>query len=358
MTKHMHGGDIYRHPDVLDFSSNCNPYGMPEGVKQAVAAVLERAEHYPDVECMELRKALGKAENVPAEYIICGNGAADLIFALALALKPKKALLAAPTFAEYRQALETVNCEICHVQLQEKTGFIPGEAFLNQISGETDLVFFCNPNNPTGAAVKKEYVKRLAQKCRTCGAFLVVDECFNDFLEEPEEYTVKESLRDFSGMLVLKAFTKKYAMPGLRLGYGLCSSKEILEKIKNVMQPWSVSTLAQEAGIAALKETDYVRETLEKIHAQRAVLKEGLKRLGLTVYGSEANYIFFYGAKQLQQKCLAHDILIRDCSNYEGLSEGFYRIAVRKEEENQKLLEILQKIIGMESGEQVWQKQL
>lgn len=357
MTKHIHGGDIYRYPDMLDFSANCNPYGMPEGVKKAVINAVDRAEHYPDVYCTALKNALSQAEKVPKEQIICGNGAADLIFSLVLAKKPKKALLAAPTFGEYRQALESVGCEVQQVFLKEETGFAYDEEFLAQITEELDMVFFCNPNNPTGVLAKRGYLKRLAEKCQACSAFLVVDECFNDFLEKPEDVTIKPHLTDFPGLFLLKAFTKKYAMPGLRLGYGLCSDRQMLEEMSAVMQPWSVSTLAQEAGIAALKETEYVSQTLQNIRKERAVLLEGIKNLGMKVYSSKANYIFFRGPKRLTEKCLEQGIMIRDCSNYAGLSEGFYRIAVRKRDENEKLLQVLQKIIEMESGERLWQKQ-
>ena len=159
---HKHGGDIYRHKNVLDFSSNCNPYGTPEGVKKAGAAAMELVCHYPDVECEGLRRALAEAEGVPIKSIICGNGAADLIFGLALALKPGKALLPAPTFAEYEQALRAWGCETEYYVLSEEEGFCPGEGFLDHIGKDTDMVFFCNHNNPTGVAVEHEYLKKLA----------------------------------------------------------------------------------------------------------------------------------------------------------------------------------------------------
>lgn len=357
MTKHIHGGDIYRYPGILDFSANCNPYGMPEGVKKAVINAVDRAEYYPDVYCAALKDALSRTENVPADQIICGNGAADLIFSLVLAKKPKKALLAAPTFEEYQQALKSVGCEVQHVFLKEETGFACDEEFLTQITEELDMVFFCNPNNPTGVLAERGYLKRLAEKCRDCGVFLVVDECFNDFLEEPEEFTMKPYLTEFPEMILIKAFTKKYAMPGLRLGYGLCSNRKMLEEMSAVMQPWSVSTLAQEAGIAALKETEYLQKTLQNIRKERIFLIDKMKEMGLSVYSSEANYIFFRGPVMLREKCLEHGIMIRDCGNYTGLSAGFYRIAVRKRAENEKLLQVLQEILETESGERLWQKQ-
>ena len=342
---HTHGGDVYRHPKALDFSSNCNPFGTPIGVKRAAAAALERVCHYPDVTCDALRQALEREEQVPREQIICGNGAADLIFGLVLAKKPKKALLLAPGFAEYEQALDSVDCEKKYYYLKEEQNFVPEEGVLEAITKDLDMMFFCNPNNPTGVAAEPEYLKRLAERCRQMGAFLVLDECFEDFLEEPEKYSMKGYLKEYPRMFLLKAFTKKYAMAGIRLGYGFCGSSETLEQMKAVMQPWNVSVVAQEAGIAALKEETYVKESMVKIRKERKRLLEGMGRLGFFTFASEANYIFFKGPWDLQEKCLDKGIYIRDCSNYRGLRKGYYRVAVRTKEENQKLLEVLEQII-------------
>lgn len=346
MTKiHTHGGDVYRYPDVLDFSANCNPFGMPEGVKKAAAEAVRKAEYYPDVQCERLRKALEEAEGVPYRQIICGNGAADLIFGLVLAKKPEKALLLAPSFAEYEQALDSVGCEVRHFVLKEEENFVPGEQLLEQITEDLDMMFFCNPNNPTGVVSDVEFIKKIAEKCKEKKVFLVVDECFTDFLEIPENYTMKPYLKEFPEMLLVKAFTKKYAMAGLRLGYGLCESREIHEKMKAVMQPWNVSVVAQEAGIAALKETEYAEETLKKIRQERIFLLEEMKKAGFKVYGSQANYIFFKGPENFWETCLKLGVNIRDCSNYEGLSQGFYRIAVRTREENEKLIQVWNRIL-------------
>lgn len=343
--KHIHGGDVYRYPEVIDFSSNCNPYGMPKGVKKAVSDAIEQAEHYPDVQCEKLRRALEREEQVPYEQIICGNGAADLIFGLVLSKKPKRALMPAPTFAEYQQALESVECEVCYAYLDEKDGFLPGNEFLEHITEDFDMVFFCNPNNPTGVLVNQNYLIKLAEKCRDCGVFLVLDECFLDFTDQQESYTMKPFLEEFPGLFLLKAFTKKYAMPGLRLGYGFCSDQDVLEKMEAVMQPWNVSVLAQEAGRAALKEAGYVKETMEKISREKIYLLENLKELPLKIYASKANYIFFYGPENFQKQCLEQKIYIRDCSNYEGLGAGFYRIAVRTREENEALLQVFKRLL-------------
>ncbi|MGI6094640.1 MAG: pyridoxal phosphate-dependent aminotransferase [Lachnospiraceae bacterium] len=345
MKTHTHGGDVYRHTNVIDFSANCNPLGTPQRIKDAISKAADQIVHYPDVHCEALIKALAKYEQVEEEQLICGNGAADLVFSLALACKPKRALLPAPTFAEYEQALETVGCQVNYYQMQEQDGFRIGRQLLEQITEEIDMLFLCNPNNPTGLLVSCSFLEEVLMRCREKHVFLVLDECFVDFVENPEAHTMKPFLHSYENFFILKAFTKRYAMAGVRLGYGLCSNRQLLDQIRCVTQPWNVSTLAQEAGIAALQENAYVEQAMRLVHEENPYLKEKMKEIGLTVYDSQANYIFFKGPCRLKEYCLEQGILIRDCSNYVGLQEGFYRIAVRTRWENDQLLRVLSKAV-------------
>lgn len=344
MGKHLHGGDIYRHRNVLDFSSNCNPLGTPKSVTEAVCRAACEIEHYPDVECTELKNALGKQFNIDSEWFFCGNGAADVIFAAVFALKPKKALLLSPTFAEYEQALKAVDCDTEFFELSEAEAFVPDERLLERITEDMDMLFICNPNNPTGVLLQKAFVLRIAEKCRENKVFLLLDECFLDFIEKPQENTMLTLLSEYPNMMILKAFTKLYAMAGVRLGYGICANKCVLEKMYAAVQPWNVSIPAQAAGVAALSETEYAKKSVEYIRHEKKSLIETMKAYGYTIYGSEANYIFFKGSESLWEECLERGILLRDCGNYRGLRKGFYRIAVRLREENDKLLQILKEL--------------
>lgn len=347
MKKLIHGGDVYRNPDCIDFSANINPLGPPDSVKEAVAACVNDIAHYPDVQCRTLKRRLGRAEQVEEEKLIIGNGAAELIFALGYTLRPKRAILPQPTFAEYEQALLAAGCEVFHYPLSEETGFRLTEDFLQALTGETDIVFLCNPNNPTGVLTERELLIQILERCKEKQIFLVVDECFLDFVEEPEAFELKDMTDQYPNLFLLKAFTKRYAIPGLRLGYGICQNKELLGKMEQAVQPWNVSVPAQAAGIAALGEDAYVKRAKALIREEKAYLREELTRLGMKCYASEANYIFFRGEKGLYEGCRRQGILIRDCQNYPGISEGFYRVAVRTRNENKKLIEGIEK----------WQKQ-
>lgn len=338
---HQHGGDIYSHKNVMDFSANINFRGMPEAVRQAARAAVDLCEHYPDPSCRQLREAIAVREQVEPEQIICGNGAAELIFTLAAAKRPRMAFLPVPTFHEYEQALETVGCQVEPYLLHEAQGFRVQEDFLDGITEKTDLVFFCNPNNPTGVVTEPDFLERVLERCEHMDALLVVDECFNDFLTEPERYSMKGYLSKSRHLFLLKAFTKMYAMAGLRLGYGLCGDGGLLAQMMAVRQPWSVSIPAQQAGIAAAGETVFAAESRACIAQERELLKQKLINLGYTVMDSAANYLFFHSKEYLYEECLAQGFLIRDCSNYRGLNAGWYRVAVRSREENQQLIELL-----------------
>lgn len=364
---YVHGGDIYSQKVKMDYSANINPLGMPEGVKQALLSCVEKetvCSVYPDSACRELRSALSAFYGLTTDWFICGNGAADLIFALTAALKPSRVLLPAPSFLEYRQAIEAVGGRTDTFYLKKEEDFalsVPDFIdVLKKAEGERkpyDLLFLCNPNNPTGIPVKREEVCALAEECEKTGTFLVVDECFCEFLEQESSYSVLSDLERFPHVLVLRAFTKIYAMAGLRLGYAICKNTSLLKEMNSLRQSWPVSGLAQQAGIAALKETEYVKKTRKLIKEAREKLKKGLENLGFLVYPSQANYLFFEDRNEtraetetsargwLYEALLEKGVLIRSCSNYPGLTKAYYRICVKTEEENEQFLKVVEQVL-------------
>ena len=347
----VHGGDWagYRAEfgrDALDFSANVSPLGLPAGVAAAITAALPTADRYPDPLCRELRAKLAVAEGMPADWILCGNGAADLIFRLALALRPRRALLPAPTFAEYAAALDTVGCEVTRFALDKTNDFAVTDDFINAVTPKTNIAFLCQPNNPTGQVTPPALVEKLLRRCTACGAVLVVDECFLDFLPDRDALTAKHFLHDAPNLIILKAFTKLYAMAGVRLGYALCSNAALLAKMQAAGQPWSVSSLAQAAGVAALQETAYADAVRALIAEQRPRLATGLRALGLRVIEGQANYLLFDAPADFGGKLRQHGAVVRSCANYPGLDETWYRTAVRTEKENVQLLKIMREVLA------------
>lgn len=345
----VHGGDWagYRAEfgrDALDFSANVSPLGLPAGVAAAITAALPMADRYPDPLCRALRTKLAAAEGVDTAQILCGNGAADLIYRLALALRPRRALLPAPTFAEYAAALETVNCDVQRFLLREENDFAVTDGFVDAIDDSTDAVFLCQPNNPTGQLTTLPLVEQILHRCAACGTLLVVDECFLDFLPDHALHTAKGLLGE-GDLVILKAFTKLYGMAGVRLGYALSADTALLEQMQACGQPWGVSSLAQAAGLAALEETAYVEKVRAIIAEQRPRLTAGLRALGLRVLDGRANYLLFQAPETLGEALRQRGAVLRSCTNYPGLGPGWYRTAVRTGPENEQLLKLLAEVL-------------
>ena len=331
--------------EILDLSANINPLGVQPQVREAVLRGMDAVERYPDPLCRRLVEALADWERIPEEWILCGNGGADLIYRFAYGLRPGKALLPAPAFAEYEEALSQAGTKPQFQPLNRDKQV--DETFAEALSEDMGAVFLCNPNNPTGLLVERELILRILKRARAQNTLVFLDECFLDFVEDADKYTLKEYLEEFSNLIILKSFTKMFAIPGLRLGYALCADPGILERMRLAGQPWPVGGLAQEAGITALKDRGFPARTREFVKKERGFLKERMEDLGLFVYDGAANYLCFRapGEELLYEKMLEQGILIRRCANYRNLDPEHYRVAVRGREENRRLLEGLRFVL-------------
>lgn len=338
-----HGGDVYKEQIILDFSANTNPFGIPKGVKKAICSMIDKMHHYPDPYCRELVEKIAETENIPEEYILCGNGAAELIYSYFEAVLPKKTAETAPTFLEYSFAAENIGSTVIRYYISKENGFELDEGIFEFLKKEKPDVFvICNPNNPTGRLVRPSLMEKILIYCSQNNIRIFLDECFLDLTKSGE--SAKCYLSRFSNLFILKAFTKNYAMAGLRLGYCMCADSALLKKMSQKVQPWNVSSIAQKAGVAALCEQDFLEKTRKYIIIERKWILENLQKLGFFVCPSDANFLLFYGKENLDVLLLEKGIAIRNCSNYQNLGPGWYRIAVRTHEENEKLINALKSI--------------
>ena len=339
-----HGGDVYSHDVLLDFSANVNPLGTPPQVREAVAEAAARLAAYPDPYCGALREALAALHGVDKADVLCGNGAAELIFQFVLALRPRRALLPVPSFSEYETALCAFGCETEFYPLRREQGFAVTEALLEHITPETDALLLCTPNNPTGVCIDWELLQRILARCRETGTWLLLDECFIDLTDPEAARSLIPELRCGDKVLILRAFTKLYGMAGARLGYAVCRNRDFALEMCRMVQPWNVSTTAQAAGLAALGCTEFVAQTKRLIAQEKQYLLRELRALGIAVLPGKANYLMLSGVPELYEKLLEKRILIRSCANYRGLDTGDCRIAVRTHEENAQLIAALREI--------------
>ena len=336
--KNPHGGAAYEAGVELDLSANTNPLGTPPAVLEAVRSALDRVRDYPDPYCRALTEAIAAHDGVREDRILCGNGAAELIYAYAEAARPKLAVELAPTFSEYALGLERAGCRMERYPLRRENGFLPDAGLMDFLEKtRPELLVLCSPNNPTGRLFPPDLLARILDLCRDTGCRLFLDECFLDLSDGG--VSLRDRLEEYPGLFLLKAFTKSYGMAGLRLGYCLTADTDLLAGMSEATQPWNVSVPAQTAGIAALGPERFLEEARAIIRLERPALKAGLEELGLWVCPSDANYLLFRGPADLGEKLLRRGVAVRDCGNYHGLGPGWYRTAVRLREENRRLLE-------------------
>jgi len=343
MRPYEHGGDIYGdRPIRLDFSVNTNPLGMPEAVRRAIGDRGAEDERYPDPHCRLLRRALSERYGIGPEHILCGNGASDLILRLCACLRPKTVLLPAPTFSEYGRSAALFGTTVRTVPLKAENGFALDRAFLSALTPDVDMVFLCNPNNPTGQLCGPALLEEIAAKCHENGTYLAADECFIEFTDGQSMLPLLER---YPRLLILRAFTKIYAMAGLRLGFLLSGDARLLERIAAFGAEWSVSTVAQRAGLAALGSAGWMERTRAFVAEERRWLTEQLTALGLTVWPGRANYLLVRGNRPVYAALLERGIMVRNCGSFIGLDENYFRVGIKTRAENEILIEALKEVL-------------
>ncbi|MCR5581158.1 MAG: aminotransferase class I/II-fold pyridoxal phosphate-dependent enzyme [Pseudobutyrivibrio sp.] len=346
----MHGGDIYRNNIHFDFSVNLNPLGVPPEVQWVLTEAALHANKYPDIFHENLIADTARLFGVYEDQVLFGNGASELIMAICHAVLPKKALLLAPAFLGYEHCIvgASPKCEIAYHYLKEEDDFELKEDILDVIREiKPGIIFLTNPNNPNGRLIDKDLLHRIINACDRINCKVVVDECFLTLTGMERDLSLIYDIRSYKSLVVLRAFTKTFSIPGVRLGYAICSKAELAETIKCHLPEWNLSIFAQMAGAECLKHRDFVDNSVEMIKDERIYLMNGLKDLGLKTYTSDVNYILFRSDRtDLKDKLLEYSILIRDCSDYVGLEKGYYRVAIRQHNENNGLLSALDSVLN------------
>ena len=345
----IHGGDIYSNKIKYDFSVSLNPLGCPVGILEAARKAAGRIEEYPDISQDKLRRELGKVYSLDPENILCCNGASEMFMAIVNMVRPKKALLPSPSFYGYEHALKSQeDCHINRFLLSSDDGFKVTEDILKELSEDTDIIFLCNPNNPTGRAIDKKLLVRIIETCRDFDITVVLDECFIELSESAK--SMAGMVGDHKNLIVVKAFTKFFSMPGARFGFAM-ADPSVIERLGAQLPEWNISVFAEEAALAGLRlledgeGSSFLERTRETIAREKEFLFKELNALGPTTYPTEANFILIRSNTELYKALLQKGILIRDCSNFAGLCEGYYRIAIKDHDSNEALVAALSQML-------------
>lgn len=341
----IHGGNIYEAEKkykrkFIDFSASINPLGIPQNIKIKIFEEFDRILHYPDT--IDTLKAISKYHNITEKNILLGNGSSECIFLVFTALKPKNVIIPYPTFSEYQRAAEINGCKVLFSRLNIEKGF---SLDLSKIIN-SDMIFICNPNNPTGNIIinSKNEIKNLPQK------FIVIDETFIDFLPDSPKYSFIHQAVNDKRIIVIRSFTKIFAMPGLRIGY-IVAHESIINELKKYQIPWSINSIGLYTAILMLKNKTYIKKTLKIIKKERKYLSDKILKTDCFItYPSVTNFILVKTIKKgltslnVKQNLIKKGLLIRDCSNFKGLDEDFFRIAILSHKDNLKMISYLKKI--------------
>ena len=356
-----HGGELRQFAEkfgipareILDFSSNINPLGPPDVVKEVYEASLHELSSYPDSEALEFRREVARHFPLFPENVIAGNGAAELLDLILRFLRPKKALLIEPSFLDYRRLLNIQGTEIRSVLLREKEEFRISPAEVTNALQGVEVAIFAQPNNPTGTQIEKATLQKFLAEARRRDIFVILDEAFVDWI--PGESMSRE-VRDDSHFFVVRSLTKFYALPGIRIGYGL-GSRKLIERLETFQVPWSCNRLAQKLGIAALRDEMFASESRDWLSKEREDFVAQLREIpSLKIYPSAANFLLIRHASHpaLASELGKEGIYVRDLSEFPGLGSGFSRIAVRRSEENLRLVKALaNRMSGLENPKQI-----
>lgn len=341
----MHGGRFLEYAKTgkkfIDFSASINPYGLDRNLKKILTDSISTLEHYPNEDYSEITNIISKKHNVDIDDIYLGNGANSIIFRLFQTFKKGiNICIPVPSFESYRLAAESVDANLIYYNMPN---LHISEDIFDILSDDIDILVLTNPNNPTGFIVENKLLHKIIKYCKQKDIFVLLDECFLEFVENGENYSMCDKLSTFENIAILRSLTKLYAFPGLRFGYLFTHNNTIMKQLKKLTPSWDINTLALEAAKYSLTQNmDSVTKSIQK---EKTVLAHKLEDLGIVTFHSMANFLFCKYKNNLSKELLTYGIIVRDCSDFIGLDDTYFRVAVKTEAENNILVDTIHKIL-------------
>lgn len=341
----MHGGRLLEFSKsgkkYIDFSASINPYGIDPNLKDILKESIDILVHYPNQDYSEIKALISRKHDVSEESIYLGNGANSIIFRLfSIFDKELNICIPTPSFETYRLAAESVSANIVYYDMN---GFKITNEIFDILSDNIDVLVLTNPNNPTGYLIEEELLRRLLEYCKAENIFVLIDECFLEFVLDGEKYSQLSNLSKYTNLAILRSLTKLYAFPGLRFGYLLTENKKIIENLNKLTPSWDINTLALEAAKFSL--TQDMSQVVLKIQKEKSILLNNLKSVGIEVFDSKANFLLCRYKKNLSNALLNQGVIVRDCSDYMGMDDTYFRVAVRTNTDNMILFENIKELI-------------
>ncbi len=357
----FHGSDIEKvceyyglnKDTIINFGANVNPLGLSRHVKETLANHLDLLSSYPDRDYQALRSVLSAYCQIPADFILPGNGSSELISLLIEERHPQHTMILGPTYSEYSRELGFSDSTIDYFYLKPEQNFqLSVEELCIALSQkQIDFLILCNPNNPTSSALFRPELIKLLTFCRDFNIFVMIDETYVEFAPDIDAVSAVSLTRDFQNLMVLRGVSKFFAAPGMRFGYGITGNAAFLKKLKDKQIPWSLNSLGAFAGELLFQDDDYIKKTRNLILSEREYMYTKLRELPFFhVYPAYANFILLQIQKDgltsfsVFESCIQEDLMIRDCSSFSGLDGQFVRFCIMHPTDNRKLLAVFQKI--------------
>ena len=356
LTPYFHGGNVWEISEkfeipvnqLIDFSISTNPLGAPESALNSINNHLNLIKHYPDPNPEWLLEIIAKTAGVSSKNVILGNGSTELIYLFNEVFLENgyEAVIPVPSFSEYKAAIERFGGKIVFLKCDSKHNFeLNVDTLEKLVTEKTRIIFLCNPNSPTGVLYPRKDVLRIIKFAEKCNILVFLDEDYIDFVDDAKRYSMAELVNDYQNLFVLRSLTKFFSLAGVRIGFGI-GSQEIVSCLKNIMMPWSVNTLAMYSTASALNDNDFTNKSRTLVSNGRKQMQEMFKTIPwVKVYPSETNFLLIEIIKgdltstHIRDNLAKKGLLIRDCKDFDGLNNRFFRVAVRLPEENKKLLE-------------------
>jgi threonine-phosphate decarboxylase len=356
LSPYVHGGNVWEISEkhkipldqLIDFSISTNPLGVPEKALQAIRESLNLIYHYPDPSHQWLLEALSNSAGVEPNNVVVGNGSTELIYLFAEVFLDceYEAVIPVPTFNEYKAATQRVGGKIVFVKCDPAENFqINFEELERAISKKTRMIYLCNPNSPTGRLHDKDDILRFIESAAKESVLVFLDEDYIDFVGDSKRYSMAEYVNEYDNLFVLRSLTKFFGLAGARIGFGI-TSPNTAKILKRVKMPWSVNSLAMFAAVEAVKDEDFIKKSRLLLSKSKREMLKTLRTIPwLKVYPSETNFLLIeiirgnLTSTQLRNGLAKRGFLIRDCKDFDGLNNRFFRVTVRRPEENRKLIE-------------------
>ncbi len=356
LTPYFHGGNVWEVSEkydipvdqLIDFSISTNPLGAPETALESIHEHIKLIKHYPDPDPEWLLEVLAKSAGVEPNNVVLGNGSTELIYLFNEVFLEDgyEAVIPVPSFSEYKAAIERFGGNMTFLNCDSSKNFqLNVEELERTISIKTRIIFICNPNSPTGVLYEKEDILRIIKFAAERNVLVFLDEDYIDFVDDGKRYSMTKYVNEYNNLFVLRSLTKFFGLAGVRIGFGI-GSPDLVKFLKNAKMPWSVNNLAMFATEAAVKDTDFIKRSRLLVSKSRKEIREMFKSIPwLKVYPSETNFLLVeiiqgdLTSTQLREGLAKKGLLIRDCKDFDGLNNRFFRVTVRRPDENKKLIE-------------------